>query len=457
MQARNSISLSSIYILSLVCTFLCVLYVTSDGLNNYTYLLLFSVNCFLTTWNIFDIKGMPYSLKMLVNFYILIFLILANAIQYASPLKVTIITLNCPFSSWDYIHFQFVVFFIIIFFNYFYITTPRFNQDKLYNKDIQKKIQLSNKKLLITGILFTGIILIKFNFDMFELFLRGATDEYKAVNGIETVVSYDSKTSLLIFSKFIRPIPWASLLLALIYDVKNSTKIILFFCTIITVFPTGLARNAAAMFWIPIFLILFNKRINGLQFVIVMILGIFLIFPLLDNFRYFTGLSNINFKFDLEYLNTMNFDGSQMMMATIKTDTITLGYQLLGVIFFFVPRSLWATKPEGSGHYLVHENNGGFSNLSMPYFSEGYINFGYIGVFVFIIFIAWFSKKMDTFFWKFQIEDYRRGIYYVLLAAMTFVMRGDLMSSFSYTLAICVSIWMVYLITRISKNSLNIK
>ena len=136
----------------------------------------------------------------------------------------------------------------------------------------------------------------------------------------------------------------------------------------------------------------------------------------------------------------MNFDASQIFMAVIKQNRISWGNQLLGVLFFFVPRSIWPTKPVGSGHYLVLQNSGSYTNVSMPFFSEGYINFGYVGMLAFVIIAALIAKKFDTRYWSSPNRpSLQHGIYFLLIGASMFIMRGDLMSSFAYTMGISVT------------------
>ena len=94
----------------------------------------------------------------------------------------------------------------------------------------------------------------------------------------------------------------------------------------------------------------------------------------------------------------MNFDASQEFMIAMKWQTITWGYQLLGALFFFVPRAIWATKPIGSGAMLASHQPRAFTNIAMPYWGEGYMNFGILGVVIFTIILAYSPNKRKYFF-----------------------------------------------------------
>jgi len=267
-------------------------------------------------------------------------------------------------------------------------------------------------------------------------------------NGIE--VQESSIAEELIFTKIIRSLPWACFVIGYISNKSKTILIVLFSLMLMTIFPTGLDRNATAMYWIPVVVLLFSKYIKRNRFVWFMLIALFIIFPFFDNFRHFNG--EISLKFNLDYLDSMNFDASQLFMATIGTNTITYGSQLLGALCFFIPRAIWPTKPIGSGHFLVSSNDGWFTNVSMPFFSEGYINFGFIGIIIFISIIGSLCYYADKEYWKRPITI-KSGYYLILLGAIIFIMRGDLMSSFAFTIGIMLSYALVSWVTSSNKHN----
>lgn len=80
-----------------------------------------------------------------------------------------------------------------------------------------------------------------------------------------------------------------------------------------------------------------------------------------------------------------HFDSYQSILSVLNSEIITYGNQLLGVLLFWVPRSIWSNKPIGSGAFMAEITNLDFSNISMNYFAEGYINFGVFGMFLFLL------------------------------------------------------------------------
>lgn len=68
----------------------------------------------------------------------------------------------------------------------------------------------------------------------------------------------------------------------------------------------------------------------------------------------------------------------------------------------------------------------------MPYFAEGYINFGYLGIIFFTILFAYINAKLDKFFWIYSLKTYCSIVYLFYFSIVIFLLRGDLLSSFSY-------------------------
>ena len=202
--------------------------------------------------------------------------------------------------------------------------------------------------------------------------------------------------------------------------------------------PTATARYFAAASYVPVVLILYPKFIySKWLFKTAMAGGVLLVFPLLDMFRH---VETENFR-PWDMFSRLHFDSYISFAYVYEKEFITYGYQLLGSIFFWVPRSMWKTKPMGSGHTIAEMDNlfNGFTNISMNFLGEGYINFGFCGIFLFLIFLAFISKKMDYTFWVKYQGDYRNTFslyYFYFLSMMFFFMRGDLMSGTAYTVGI---------------------
>ena len=185
---------------------------------------------------------------------------------------------------------------------------------------------------------------------------------------------------------------------------------------------------------------------KGNYFALLLCFGVLVVFPLLNLFRYYSDDVTFDVTSCFSQFTDMNFDAYSMMMRVIKDDIITYGNQLLGALLFWVPRSIWPSKPIGSGFYVAEQTNLSFNNISMPFWGEGYINFGYFGVALFAIALAVFIARIDSKFWNITVKQERNLdtiLYYLLLGLLMFVLRGDMMSGTAYTCGIVCSYYFI--------------
>jgi hypothetical protein len=136
----------------------------------------------------------------------------------------------------------------------------------------------------------------------------------------------------------------------------------------------------------------------------------------------------------------------------------TKGRQLMGVALFYVPRSVWPSKPIGSGAFLFNELGLGFNNVACTFLAEGYINFGSIGSIVFTALLALLIARYDGWYWRrggrlrFTLP---RLFYFVSIGMLFFILRGDLLSSVAYTVGFgCLFVfWQALFFWRLKRNS----
>lgn len=418
--------------------------VLSFSIHSPVYSLLLFLNAEIATFQLFTRQDKPFTLHKIVNLFVLVFFVMANVMQFSANEVVS--SVQIPLLVDDYENFQFVVLIILILFNSVYAIQDSKNKQKDYHSHNcnSRKLEVSTWLLVFISYLFLFIVVYGFRENILLLFFRGLEDEFALVGGENDMnVAGD-----VLISRLIRPVPFVCYMLSLLSDKNKKTKLVLFISMLIALFPTGLSRNAVAMYWIPVLIL--NVKIFWRRnfFVYTMLFGLFVFFPFLDIFRRFTG--EIEFTYSLDFMNSMHFDASQEFMIVMKQGYVTYGSQLMGALLFFVPRSIWPTKPIGSGAFLANHSVDAFTNISMPFFAEGYINFGFIGIFVFTVILSVFCSYFDSNFWL--LKEKKVGlfplVYIVLVSSMTFIMRGDLMSSYAYTIAIIIDIYFVYHVTK---------
>jgi hypothetical protein len=83
----------------------------------------------------------------------------------------------------------------------------------------------------------------------------------------------------------------------------------------------------------------------------------------------------------------------------VKVHGMQWGHQLLGSLLFFVPSSIWSTKPLATGiflaDYLITNYSMWFTNLSAPLAAEGYLDFGPAGVVLYACILALFVALLN--------------------------------------------------------------
>ena len=265
------------------------------------------------------------------------------------------------------------------------------------------------------------------------LLFRGLVDQTREV-------VFTSSSIELIFSKAARLLPAFSFYFA-VTEIERSwfLKVVLFVIMLFAVFPTGVARYLVAYTYIPVLMMLVPSVRKGSSFSITFLASLLFIFPLLNQFRYFDAFNNVSFLPSEEFFFAAHFDAYENLGSALEAHFITFGFQLLGAILFFVPRTFWPGKPVGSGYEMANNQGYIFNNISMPYIGEGYVNFGVLGIILFAGFIGYATARVDhARGLRQQRSDrlrYKDSIYYFLFGSVFFVLRGDLLSSFAYMAA----------------------
>jgi hypothetical protein len=301
-------------------------------------------------------------------------------------------------------------------------------------------INKHNHILLLIFYCIVGLFILDFHdYSFMQLLFRSSIDE---LLGFEQVVS--GKIVNLVFDNFIRPMPVIISFIFLIESRKNNINtmsfynkmkvLFIFLTSIVLVAPTSIPRFQAAVLYIPFIIYFTNLWVRPFTFQFTLLFGLFILFPFLDKFRVF-DYNNFTWSLDFKFLSHGHFDAYQNFARVIDLDITTWGNQLIGSLLFFVPRSVWDSKPIGSGAFVADIAGYDWNNISMPFIAEGYLNFGIFGVVLFMFsfgFTLSFIDKLSWFCYKKNINSLFFLFYSFCIGFVFFIMRGDLMSSFAY-------------------------
>ncbi len=217
-------------------------------------------------------------------------------------------------------------------------------------------------------------------------------------------------------------------------------------------FPLGSARYLIGAVYLGLLLTVLGRYLRtGWPVVFLLVGGLLVLFPFLSTLRFITSPREIlsylgSFNFLGPSLATGDFDAYSMVGYTAEYvhdgPGVTFGRQLLGVIFFFVPRSLWPGKPVGSGYTVAVDGGLAFNNVSSSPLAEGLINFGWVGVALFAFVLCWLFGTLDASYERAQRKGYETllGLIYPFWIGFAFfLMRGDLLSSTAFIVGFSVA------------------
>lgn len=242
-------------------------------------------------------------------------------------------------------------------------------------------------------------------------------------------------------------------------------------CLLICCFPTAIPRYNAAVIYIGLLLLLLPEFIRERRFVYLFVGAFMIAFPFFDAFRY-VEFNEVNIGDALnDVFNNMtngytegHYDAYSMYIQVVRFVELygkSKGRQLLGNVLFFVPRSIWEKKPVGTGHTIMTMLGSDFTNVSAPLPAECYMNFGLVGVIALGFIVGRFMRRFDCIYWNHESlrknGKYSAGdIFYPLgMLFFFFIMRGDLLSSVSYTIAYAGVFMVMY--KFVNRNMLRLK
>jgi len=189
-----------------------------------------------------------------------------------------------------------------------------------------------------------------------------------------------------------------------------------------------------------------HRRRTGNVLLLSIIVGLSVFMPILDVGRQTDDLLDIGRNASLRlpdaYLRTGHFDAYANTLYAIKyveAEGITWGRQFLGPIFFWVPRAVWVDKPVGTGYFVASYYEFPYTNISMPLQGEAFVNFGLAGVAIFGLFFGSILRIIDSVYhYRGRTKEnasiqFIEVLYPFWLGLVFFISRGDLMSSFAYT------------------------
>ncbi|AUC78651.1 O-antigen polysaccharide polymerase Wzy [Nonlabens sp. MB-3u-79] len=411
---------------------------------------------FITYFHIFIEKTYSPFLSTYIVFNFLFFLVAPmSQASTMTAMEFPVYGNQFPFDEWVFIKTNFLIsgFHIVFFLTYIGTKT-------LIKTTKKPPVNLKGKTYIIPFIfLILSALIIITNFGFL-------VDEFTRPSW---KVSDYNISDLLIRTKVLFIIPLAGIVISTSYLIKSKLTASkwLFLIISIAVFlifllvlknPLTEKRNALGPIYLLLIFLFYPKLMNSnVKTTFLLFFSMIVAFPalqflthvdygiadLISNPSLFLRKNDLN----LGYMS-LNYDAFiniGVVIEIVEENGLSYGFQSLSAFLFFVPRSLWLSKPDSSGlvvgDHLIERYDFWFANLSNPLVSEGYMNFGYFGVFLMafllaitiVYFLTWLNSK-----------DYlKKAIAFYFAMHLIFLLRGDFTNGFSYFIGTLIGLYIV--------------
>ena len=163
------------------------------------------------------------------------------------------------------------------------------------------------------------------------------------------------------------------------------------------------------------------------------LVGLVFLFPLADAFRRSTGVNLAREGFFGEYQGNPDYDGFWQIAnaySYVVDGLVQGGQQALGVVLFWVPRSVWADKPIDTGILLANYRGYSFTNLSAPLWAEFLVNGGVWLLVLGFVGVGYLLRALDTRL----LPAFAQSGFWAIVGAifpvyMTILLRGSLLQA----------------------------
>lgn len=292
---------------TIISFLLCLIPIFQSGVkSNEWFILLNVIIAFMCCCALFSKKSEPFSLYKVFYIFMLFFFCIAPVVQFKSNVHI----LGTYFPDDLYVRTSAYTLLALVIFECIYHFTRKHKKIRFKPYPPYPYSYISDSKERLFIMLSTIVLLLVLymnNFSFSSLLFRGG--DYADRKEIEQITG-------LIFSRFVQPIPLMLFLFACIFKLRHRIVLwILFMLLLLSNPPTGMARLAVAGVYIPVLLMIVPVLRKKNVFVLIMVLGLLIVFPFLNNFRNFTGEITTGLNFD--QFSDMNFDSYSMFMRAI--------------------------------------------------------------------------------------------------------------------------------------------
>ncbi len=128
------------------------------------------------------------------------------------------------------------------------------------------------------------------------------------------------------------------------------------------------------------------------------LVGFVIGFPILDTFRRSVS-AEVTVRGPLQSFVSGDYDSFNQInnaASYVARAGIEIGQQALGVVLFWVPRSVWPGKPIDTGALIANFRGYEFTNLSAPLWAELFVNGGWVALVLGMLFLGFVLRRFDA-------------------------------------------------------------
>ncbi|MDC0511109.1 hypothetical protein OAN77_00565 [bacterium] len=284
--------------------------------------------------------------------------------------------------------------------------------------------------LCIFQLCMASYVLYKFDFNLFNLLLR--IGEFKG--------NYSSQLDYL-FLTFIRILIFN---IGFFIYVSNARFGFLFLIiSILMLSPFSMSRALTGAIYLSVIFYVLSLKYNRINFHKTLVMASMLLFPLFDIFRQFDSERNISEYVTKDVLLNGQYDSHQIIVAVISDQLFLWGSNIVGALLFFVPRSIWDSKPVSSGRFIPDHYDLILNNISAPFVVEMVLAFGLLG----LLLTPFIYSKLILITNNLSLKNSLLSFQLAALSVM--MLRGSLMTTASFLFCIIFSWFFISTITRL--------
>lgn len=153
--------------------------------------------------------------------------------------------------------------------------------------------------------------------------------------------------------------------------------------------------------------------------------AVVLLYPLANTFRYAHGTT---YETGFSAYAGMDFDGFQQTINTlsfVSDEGHTNGLHTTSAVLFMVPRSIWSGKAMPASIDVAAHHGYQFTNLSLPFSAEMYLEFGGLGMVVAVAVVSYAGGRLDNAWVSGRATRISGLVPYAALSTLS-VIRGPL-------------------------------